>query len=70
MEATFVLFVGKKQRTRVRTGLTSDVLGDATWRERKTFFGSEFYFSGPSAIARQAHAAAARLTTLDQDFHG
>lgn len=40
------------------------------WRERRTLFGSEFYFSGPSAIAREAHAAAARLTSGEQVFRG
>lgn len=65
MDATFVLFVEKKQRSRVRGGLTSELVGDVVWRERKTLSGSEFYFSGPSAVARQAHAAAARLLRLD-----
>ncbi len=68
MEATFVLFVRKEQRGRVRTGLTPEVVGAATWRERKTLSGSEFYFSGPSAIARLAHAAAARLTSSEDPF--
>jgi hypothetical protein len=54
MNATFVLFVSKNQRSRVRNALTPELVGDARWRERKTLFGSEFYFSGPSAIARQA----------------
>lgn len=53
--------VHKKQRGRVRTALTPELLGEATWRERKTLAGSEFYFSGPSADARRAHAAATRL---------
>jgi hypothetical protein len=65
MNATFVLFVRKTQRNRVRGGLTSELLGEVTWRERKLLSGSEFYFSGPSADARLAHAAAARLVTAD-----
>lgn len=68
MDATFVLFVRKKQRSRVRSSLTPELLGAAAWRERKTLSGSEFYFSGPSAIARLAHAAAARLTSSEDPF--
>jgi hypothetical protein len=67
MDATFVLFVQKRQRGRIRSGLTPDLLGDVTWRERKMLNGSEFYFSGPSALARQAHAAAAKLV-IGADF--
>jgi len=66
VDATFVLFVQKKQRGRIRGGLTADLLGEVTWRERKTLTGSEFYFSGPSALARQAHAAAAKLATAGE----
>jgi hypothetical protein len=65
MNATFVLFVGKNDRSRVRSGLTAERLGDVTLRERKTLSGSEFYFSGPSAEARQAHAAALQILGSD-----
>ena len=59
VEATYVLFVSKRLRGRVRTGLASEPQADIRWRERKTLRGSEFYFSGPAAQARQAHACAA-----------
>jgi hypothetical protein len=62
--------VRKNQRSRVRSSLTPELLGAAAWRERRTLFGSEFYFSGPAAIAREAHAAAARLTSGEQVFRG
>ncbi len=68
MDATFVLYVNKNLRSRVRNALTPELVGDARWRERKTLFGSEFYFTGPSAIARQVHAAAARLASADLSF--
>lgn len=68
MDATFVLFVRKDQGGHVRRGLTPELLGSATWRERKTLFGSEFYFSGPAATARLAHAAATKLTAQGQPF--
>jgi hypothetical protein len=65
MNATFVLFVRKNDRSRVRGGLTAELLGDVIWRERKTFSGSEFYFSGRSAEARRAHAAALQMLSSD-----
>jgi hypothetical protein len=68
MDATFVLFVGRKERGRVRSSLTPDLLGSVTWLERKSLSGSEFYFSGPSARARQAHAAAAKLVSEADHF--
>jgi hypothetical protein len=58
VEATYVLFVSKRLRGRVRTGLAAEPQIDIRCRERKTLRGSEFYFSGPAALARQAHASA------------
>jgi len=65
VEATFVLYVPKAQRTLVRTRLNAEAAADLKWRERKTLFGSEFYFSGPSALARQVHAIAASWINED-----
>lgn len=54
-EATFVSFVPKSHRTKLRETLASEDTGDVTWRERKTFSGSEFYFSGPPLLVRKTH---------------
>ena len=55
-EATYVAFVNKAKRAKLRTMLQTEDMGDLTWREKKRLFGSEFYFSGPPTLARQAHA--------------
>jgi len=66
IEATFVLYASKAQLGRVRAHLKEWATDTLRWRERRTFFGSEFYVSGPSALAREAHEAAARsLATFD-----
>lgn len=61
VEATYVLYVRRSQRVRVRTALAGRVDQAITLRERKTLFGSEFYFSGPAALARETHTSAMRL---------
>lgn len=65
MDATFVLFVDKKRRALIRGRLTPALVGEVNLRERKTLSGSEFYFSGPATLARQAHATAATLLRSD-----
>jgi hypothetical protein len=55
-EATYVAFVSKAKRAKLRTMLQTEDMGDLSWREKKRLFGSEFYFSGPPSLARQAHA--------------
>ena len=55
-EATYVAIVSKQQRGKLRALLQSEDMGDLSWREKKRLFGSEFYFSGPPTLARQAHA--------------
>jgi hypothetical protein len=54
-EATFVSFVPKAKTAKLRRTLQSEDTGDLRWREQKTLFGSEFYFSGPAALVRQTH---------------
>lgn len=54
-EATFVSFVPKTKTAKLRRTLQSEDTGDLHWREQKTFFGSEFYFSGPTDLARRTH---------------
>lgn len=55
-EATYVAFVPNAKTAKLRSVLQSEDTGAITWRERKVLFGSEFYFSGPSRLARAAHA--------------
>jgi hypothetical protein len=55
-EATYVAFMSKAKRAKLRTMLQTEDMGELNWREKKRLFGSEFYFSGPPTLARQAHA--------------
>ena len=55
-EATYVAFVPKRKSDMLRQTLTSEDTGALSWKERKTFSGSEFYFTGPPDLARRAHA--------------
>jgi hypothetical protein len=54
-EATFVSFVPRAKTAKLRAVLQGEDTGDIRWREHKTLFGSEFYFSGPAALARRTH---------------
>jgi hypothetical protein len=54
-EATYVAFVPKTKRAKLRAVLATEDTGEITWRERKGLFGSEFYFSGPPGLARKTH---------------
>jgi hypothetical protein len=53
--ATFVSFVPKTKTAKLRRTLQAEDTGDLHWREQKTMFGSEFYFSGPTDLARRTH---------------
>ena len=55
-EATYVAFVPKPKSDMLRHTLSTEDTGALSWRERKTFSGSEFYFTGPPELARRAHA--------------
>lgn len=55
-DATYVAFVPSTMRGKLRSILQSEDTGQISWRERRVLFGSEFYFSGPSNLARAAHA--------------
>jgi hypothetical protein len=55
-EATYVVFVPKSRRDELRHILTSEDTGPLAWREQRSMFGSEFYFSGPPGLARKAQA--------------
>jgi hypothetical protein len=54
-EATYVSFVPKTKSAKLRRTLQTEDTGDLRWREEKTFFGSEFYFSGPPDLVRRTH---------------
>mgnify|MGYP001282479869 CR=1 FL=1 len=54
-DATYVAFVPSGMTARLRAVLETEDTGAITWRERKGLFGSEFYFSGPSRLARATH---------------
>jgi hypothetical protein len=65
-EATYVSFVPASRRAKLREVLQSEDTADITWRERKSLFRSEFYFSGPPALVRRTHAfVTAWLNRLD-----
>ena len=53
--STFVSFVPKTKTAKLRRTLQTEDTGDLHWREQKTMFGSEFYFSGPTDLARRTH---------------
>jgi hypothetical protein len=54
--ATFVAFVPSKIRNKLRRILMTENTAPLAWREQRTMFGSEFYISGPSVLARKAQA--------------
>lgn len=65
IEATFVLFARKAQLPHLRAHLEHLPDEAVQWKERRSWFGSEFSVSGPAALARQAHQAAVlSLTTF------
>ena len=55
-DATYVSFVPRSKRDKLRRVLESEDTGDLTWTEKRTLSGSEFYFSGPSKLVRKTHA--------------
>ena len=54
-DATYVSFVPKSKRKKLREVLETENTGDLRWTEKKTFSGSEFYFSGPATLVRRTH---------------
>jgi hypothetical protein len=55
-EATYVVFVPRAKRDELRKILRNEDTGPLAWRELRSWFGSEFYFSGPPVLARKAQA--------------
>ena len=54
-EATYVVFVPKAKRDELRRILRTEDTGPLAWREQRSLFGSEFYFSGPTELVRRTH---------------
>lgn len=63
-EATYVAFVPKQKSDMLRQTLSTEDTGALSWKERKTFSGSEFYFTGPPDLARRAQAYVAEWVIL------
>jgi hypothetical protein len=63
-EATYVAFVPKQKSDMLRHTLSTEDTGPLAWKERKTFSGSEFYFTGPPDLARRAQAYVAEWVIL------
>ena len=54
-DVTYVSFVPKSKRKKLREVLETENTGDLRWTEKKTFSGSEFYLSGPATLVRRTH---------------
>jgi hypothetical protein len=54
-ELTYVSLVPKENTGRLRQVLSEEDTGALVWREVRTGWGSEFYFTGPSELARCTH---------------
>lgn len=54
-DITAVSFVPKSRRQELRQALTDEDTGELKWRERRTLYGSEFYFSGPAGLVMKTH---------------
>lgn len=67
-EVTYVSFVPKRKRAKLRSVLQSEDTGEIRWREKKTLFGSEFYFSGPTDLVRRTHAFITRWLADDMSL--
>ena len=55
-DATYVSFVPRSKRNKLRHILTTEDTGPVRWTEKRRLFVSEFVFSGPSHLVRKVHA--------------
>ena len=55
-DVTYVSFVPRSKRAKLRGVLESEDTGALNWTEKRRLFGSEFYFSGPSGLVRKTHS--------------
>lgn len=54
-DATFVAYIPNSVRDQLRAALLNGDTGGLRWSEKRSRAGSEFYFSGPPALARRTH---------------
>ena len=54
-DVTYVSFVPRSKRDKLRATLESEDTGPVRWVEKRGVTGSEFYFSGPSKLVRKTH---------------
>jgi hypothetical protein len=64
-EVTYVSYVPKCKRAKLRNVLQTEDTGNVRWREKKKLFGSEFYFSGPTELVRKTHAYITQWLAMD-----
>jgi hypothetical protein len=55
-DVTYVSFVPRSRRAKLRNALSSEDTGQIRWVEKRRIFGSEFHFSGPARPVRKTHA--------------
>jgi hypothetical protein len=65
-DVTYVAFVPKSKRDKLRDILSSEDTGSISWVEKRGMFGSEFHFSGPANLARRTHAYIVQWLASDQ----
>jgi hypothetical protein len=65
-EVTYVSYVPKRKRAKLRSVLRSEDTGSIRWHEKKKLFGSEFYFSGPTELVRKTHAYITQWLATDE----
>ena len=64
-DVTYVSFVPRSKRDKLRATLESEDTGPVHWVEKRGAKGSEFYFSGPSKLVRKTHAYIALWVASD-----
>jgi hypothetical protein len=55
-DVTYVSFVPRSRRDKLRSALDAEDTGRISWVEKRGIFGSEFHFSGPARLVRKTHA--------------
>ncbi len=55
-EVTLMALVSHERGEKLRAVLESEDTAPVSWREERTLFGSEFFFSGPAELVHQTHA--------------
>jgi hypothetical protein len=63
---TYVSFVPRARRAKLRSALAAEDTGQIRWVEKRGIFGSEFHFSGPARLVRKTHAYIAEWLASDR----